>query len=42
MMTGVKFMDELTIPRRSTIHPSQLGSNRRGTSIGLDDVEHMF
>lgn len=28
-MTGIKFHD-YTIPRRSTIHPSQLQGNRRG------------
>lgn len=30
MMTGVKFMDELTIPRRSVHHP-QLPDNTEGT-----------
>ncbi|THH12139.1 hypothetical protein EW145_g162 [Phellinidium pouzarii] len=33
MMTRVKFMDELTIPRRSTIHPSQMRGNRRDSTI---------
>ncbi|KAF7792468.1 hypothetical protein EIP86_003507 [Pleurotus ostreatoroseus] len=28
-MTGIRFMDELTAPRRSTIHPGQLRQNRR-------------
>ncbi|TFY71134.1 hypothetical protein EVG20_g1874 [Dentipellis fragilis] len=30
-MTGVRFMDEIAAPRRSTIHPSQLQSLRRSS-----------
>ncbi|KAI0052899.1 Spc7-domain-containing protein [Auriscalpium vulgare] len=34
-MTGIRFMDELAAPRRSTIHPSQLA---RRSSISADEV----
>ncbi|KAA1468477.1 hypothetical protein DENSPDRAFT_814750 [Dentipellis sp. KUC8613] len=30
-MTGIRFMDEIAAPRRSTIHPSQLQSLRRSS-----------
>ncbi|KAI0080046.1 hypothetical protein K474DRAFT_1689475 [Panus rudis PR-1116 ss-1] len=32
-MTGIRFMDELTAPRRSTIHPSQLRPRSRRRSL---------
>jgi hypothetical protein len=31
-MTGIRFLDELSAPRRSTIHPSQLQSAQRRAS----------
>jgi len=37
-MTGIRFMDELTAPRRSTIHPSQMQSLRRRSSLSETDV----
>ncbi|TFY83040.1 hypothetical protein EWM64_g970 [Hericium alpestre] len=37
-MTGVRFMDELTAPRRSTIHPSQLQPLRRRSSLSQEDI----
>jgi kinetochore protein Spc7/SPC105 len=32
-MTGIRFLDELSAPRRSTILPSQLQSSQRRTSL---------
>ena len=32
-MTGIRFMDELTAPRRSTIHPGQLRPQNRRRSL---------
>jgi hypothetical protein len=32
MMTGIRFMDDMTCPRRSTVHPSQL--QRRESNDG--------
>ncbi|KAI0067956.1 hypothetical protein BV25DRAFT_895566 [Artomyces pyxidatus] len=37
-MTGIRFMDELAAPRRSTIHPSQLQSFRRRSSLSMDEI----
>lgn len=31
-MTGVKFLDDITVPRRSMVHPSQLRSRRSSTA----------
>ena len=38
MMTGIRFMDDLTCPRRSTVHPSQL--QRRESNDGESPSPH--
>lgn len=37
-MTGIRFMDEITAPRRSTIHPSALHPRPHSSTAESDDV----
>ncbi|KAL5534634.1 hypothetical protein ACEPAG_1097 [Sanghuangporus baumii] len=41
LMTGIKFHD-YTIPRRSTIHPSQLQGNRRDSSVPSSMADYLM
>ncbi|KAL5518577.1 hypothetical protein ACEPAH_260 [Sanghuangporus vaninii] len=41
LMTGIKFHD-YTIPRRSTIHPSQLQGNRRDSSVPPSMADYLM